>query len=55
LNNSAIISTYENQKWNRSQKLANVEVFSAAKSVDWSQPIDAMAYFENIAVIFQGS
>jgi len=54
LNNSAIISTYENQKWNTDLKPANIEALSAAKSVDWSQPIDAMVYFENLVVIFQG-
>lgn len=54
MNNSAIISTYEDQKWNTNIQLSNMELLNATKSVDWSQPIDAMAYFNNIVVIFQG-
>ena len=31
-----------------------MDVLSAAKTVNWSKPIDALGYFDDITVVFQG-
>ncbi|XP_054163430.1 uncharacterized protein LOC128961238 [Oppia nitens] len=54
-NNSITVNTYEDEKWTVSHSLEDVDVLSAAKSINWSQPIDAFGYLNDIVVIFQGN
>ncbi|CAG2105554.1 unnamed protein product, partial [Medioppia subpectinata] len=54
-NNSVVINIYEDQKWTVRRSVADVDVLFAAKSVNWSQPIDAFGFFGGIFVIFQGN
>ncbi|CAG2165730.1 unnamed protein product [Oppiella nova] len=42
-------------EWTVRHSVADVDVLNAAKSVNWSQPIDAFGFFEDIFVIFQGN
>lgn len=53
-NDSTIISVYEEDKWTVSRDVTQIDLLNAAKSVNFSQPIDAFGYFEDIFVIFQG-
>ncbi|KAJ6215623.1 hypothetical protein RDWZM_010123 [Blomia tropicalis] len=51
--NRSMISIFQDDVLLNKPNITELELFRSAKSIDWSQPIDGMAYWQNLTIIFQ--
>lgn len=49
-----MVTIYENDILYSTTNLSHVDIFQAARSVDWSRKIDGIAFWKEMTIIFQG-
>lgn len=52
--NRSVVTIYENDVLYSTTNLSHVDIFQAARSVDWSRKIDGIAFWKEMTIIFQG-
>lgn len=51
--NTSLVTIYEGDTFYTTANVEGVDIFKAVRSIDWQQRVDAMAFYENIFILFQ--